>query len=185
MNPLTPYFLWIKIGAAAALVVALAGWHFHAVHAAADARGAQVTAQRDAIDAQNTARAQGELLALNERMRKAQADLAMAQSELQKLSEENSHEKLVSAQRQSDLLAGHERMSVRTASIPACNPAQAGSTAGAGAPDVDQGAGPVVDLDPAVAAGIDEIREQHNEAVRRLQGCIITYDAVKAAADAQ
>lgn len=184
MNPLTPYLIWIKIGAAAALLAALVGWHYHGVHVAHDVGVLQEAARRDEIDAKNTARAQAELLVLNELLRKAQADLATAQDELQKLSQENSHEKLVSALRQSDLLAGRERMSVRTASAPACNPAQAGPAAGTGPADVDPGAGLVVDLDPAVAAGLEGIREQHNEAVRRLASCIMAYDAVKAAADA-
>lgn len=185
MNPLTPYLLWIKVGAAVALLAAMAGWHFHAVHAAADARGAQVAAQRDAIDVKNTARAQAELLAANDHTRKAQADLAIAQEDLQKLSMENNREKLVSSQRQSDLLAGRERLRVLTTRPAACDPAQAGPAPGAGAADVDPGAGLVVDLDPAVAAGLEGIRERHNEAVRRLAGCIVEYDAVKAAADAQ
>jgi hypothetical protein len=184
MNPLTPYLLWIKIGAAVALLAALAGWHFHAVHAAADARGAQVTAQRDAIDAKNTARAEAELLAENERTRKAQADLAIVQEDLQKLSLENNREKLVSSQRQSDLLAGRERMRILTTGPAACNPTQAGPAPGAGPADVDPGAGLVVDLDPTVAAGLEGIRAQHNEAVRRLSACIREYDGVKAAADA-
>lgn len=185
MNPLTPYLLWIKVGAAVALVGALFGYHVFAVNSAHKEGIAYESSRRDMIDLGNTARAQAELLAANERTRRAQADLAITQEDLQKLSLENNREKLVSSQRKSDLLAGRERLRVLTASPAARDPAQAGPAPGAGAADVDPGTGLVVDLDPAVAAGLEGIREQHNEAVRRLAGCIVEYDAVKAAADVQ
>lgn len=172
-----------KAGAAVALLAALYGYHVFAVNAAHTAGVSYESSRRDMIELGNTARAQAELLAANERTRKAQADLAIVQEDLQKLSMENNREKLVSSQRQSDLLAGRERMRVLTTGPTACNPAQAGQAPGAGAADVDPGAGVVVDLDPTVAAGLEGIRAQHNEAVRRLVGCIVAYDGVKAAAD--
>ncbi|MES2352118.1 MAG: hypothetical protein V4641_31510 [Pseudomonadota bacterium] len=169
-----------KIGAALALVGALYGWHAYSV-SAAHAAGVKVEKdRRDGIDAINSARAKDELAVANGKVLVATQKLASTQADLQKLQTENDHEKAISSQRQSDLLAGRERLRILTT---ARNPAQAGPPAGAGAATVDQGAGAYADIDPGVAAGLDGIRERHNEAVRRLTACVAAYDAVKAAAD--
>jgi hypothetical protein len=180
MTPLSMIPLPYKIGAALALAAAMvagaASYHHH-VFAQGEAHD---KARSDAVMAANTLAATKELLSINGRMRKVQADLADAQTALQKLQQENDNEKAISSQRQSDLLAGRERMRILTR---ARNPVEAGSPAGSAAAAVDQGAGVVADLDGGVAAGLDRIRERHNEAVRRLAACVVAYDAVKTAAD--
>lgn len=170
---------WI---AGAALLVVLAGGAFWYRHSLIDEGVALESVRRDAIDVANAARAQTALMALNVRVLAAQSQLTAARLDLQKLQQENDREKFISSQRQSDLLAGRERMRVLTRPG---NPAQTGSTGGAAVVDVDQGAGVVADLDPAVAAGIDAIRERHNEAVRRLAACVAEYDVLQAAVNAQ
>ncbi len=50
MNPLTPYLLWIKLGAALALVGALVGWHVHAVSSARSDGRSEAIAERAAAD---------------------------------------------------------------------------------------------------------------------------------------
>lgn len=172
--------LWWKIGAALALLGALYGWHAYSV-SAAHAAGVQVEkVRRDGIDAINSARAKNELAALNDKVLDATRQVIDTQARLQKLQTENDHEKLLSSQYQSDLLAGRQRLRILTA---ARHPDQAGPPAGAGAATVDQGTGSYADIDPAVAAGLDGIRERHNEAVRRLTACVAAYDAVKVASD--
>ncbi len=171
-----------KIGAALALVAALAGWHVHSV-SAAHAAGVKVEKdRRDGIDAVNSARAKDVLAELNAQVLDATRQLANVQAKLQTLQTENDHEKLISSQRQSDLLAGRERMRILTAA--ARRPDQASAPAGAAAAAVDQGTGDLADIDPAVASGLERIREQHNEAVRRLTGCIAAYDGVRDASQA-
>lgn len=177
--------LLVKLGAGLALLVALAGWHAHTVHLAHKAGVQQESTRRDTIDARNTIAAGRALLVLNERVHAAQAALAIAQLDLQKLQQENDREKLVSSQRQADLLAGRERLSVLTRAAGASNPAQSGSPTGAAAATVDPRAGVTIDLDPAVAAGLEGIRARHNDAVNRLDACVKAYDAVKKAAEMQ
>lgn len=173
--------LWWKAGAVLALVGALYGWHAYSV-SAAHAAGVKVEKdRRDGIDAINSARAKDELATMNQQVLDATKSLIGAQQKIQKLQTENDHEKLVSSQRQSDLLAGRERMRILTTA--ARNPAQAGAPASAAAANLDQGTSVVADIDPGVAAGLDGIRERHNEAVRRLTACIAAYDAVKDASD--
>lgn len=181
MNLIPDVPVLYKVGAAA-LLVAMAGlWHVHAVESAASAATTAEDARHQVIDAANTARAKAKLAASNDEVRKAQVALAAARADLAKLQTENDHEKLVSSQRQSDLLAGRERLRILTTA--ARHPDQAGPPAGAGAATLDQGTGAYADIDPGVAAGLDGIRERHNEAVRRLTACVAAYDAVKAAAD--
>ena len=171
-----------KIGAALALLAALAGWHVHAV-SAARADGVKVeSARRDGIDAINSARAKDALAVENGKVLAATRQLAIAQADLQKLQTENDHEKLISSQRQSDLLAGRERMRIKTAN--ACHPTAAGAPASATVAAMDPGTEDYADIAPAVASGLERIREQHNEAVRRLAGCIAAYDGVRDASRA-
>lgn len=171
-----------KIGAALALVAALVGWHVHSVSAArADGVKTEST-RRDGIDAINSALAKDKLAAANAKVLAATIALGAVQADLQKLQTEHDHEKLISSQRQSDLLAGRERMRIKTAG--ACHPAAAGAPAGATTAAVDQAAGDFADIAPAVASGLERIREQHNEAVRRLAGCIAAYDGVRDASQA-
>lgn len=169
-----------KIGAAALLVAAVTGWHMHAVSAAHTAGVQQESTRRDGVDAINSARAKDELAAMNEKVLDATRQIIDTQARLQKLQTENDHEKAISSQRQSDLLAGRERLRILTT---ARHPDQAGAPASTAAATVDQGTGALADIDPGVAAGLDGIRERHNEAVRRLVACVAAYDAVKAAAD--
>lgn len=144
---------------------------------------AKESARRDLMDAKNTAAAQSALLAENGKTRAAQATLAIVQADNQRLQQENDREKATSKQRNAALLAGTERMRIELAG--ARNPAQTGSASGATTVTVDQGASFDADIAPAVAAGLDAIREAHNEAVRRLGACIKEYDALYNAVNAK
>ena len=177
MNALTPYLIWIKIAAALALVGALVGYHHHVFEQGV----AQESARRDKIDAGNTIAAQAELATLNARVRTAQAELAVARDQNSKLLTENDHEKATSAGLQLDLAAGTQRMSILTRQRAAD---RAGPATGSTAGPADQGAGVIEDIAPAVAAGLERLRSEHNEAIDRLEACIFSYDTVKAAADA-
>jgi hypothetical protein len=183
MTPLSllppPWKIGTALVLAAALVAGAASYHHH-VFAQGEAHD---KARSDAVIAANTLAVTKELLAINGRVRVAQAELAKAQEDLQRLQQENDREKAISSDRQRRLLAGDERMSVLTRARPS-DPAQAGPAAGAAASTVDPGAGVVYDLDPAVAAGLEGIRAGHNDAVNRLGACILAYDKVKTAADA-
>lgn len=155
----------------------LAFVHHHIYHQgelAADARNATVNKA-------NSDRADAEQIRLNARIAAAQSNLDMARADLEKLSKELQDEQAVSTDRQRRLLAGDLRLRVLTRQRPADPNGQA---PGGPATDLDQGTEVVVDLASGPAAAIDQLRTEHNEAVRRLEGCILEFDAVKAAADA-
>lgn len=151
--------------------------HHHIYHQgelAADARNA-------VINKANSDRANAERNLLNGKIALAQSNLTAARATLAVLQKEYDDEKVISNQRHADLLAGRERMRVLARQRPANpnRPAEGGS-----AGPVDQGAEIVVDLAGSAAAAIDQLRVDRNEAIRRLEACIVKYDAVKAAADA-
>lgn len=175
-----------KLGVVAVLLAALAVFHVHTVSSAHHAGVVQESERRDAIDARNTALANGALLVANGRVRSLQAQLAAAEIDRQKLQQENDHEKAISSQRAADIAAGRqrERVLVRTSATASCNPAQAGPPGGAGSGFVDPGASVEVDLDPGVGGWLEGIRGRHNDAVQRLDACIKAYGEVKAAVDA-
>lgn len=183
MNPLTPYLAWLRIGLVAVVLAGAAAWHAHAVSSAHHAGVVQESERRDAIDARNTAAANTALHEANEHVRALQATLADLQARLSHLSQENENAKIADARRHADLLAGRDRMRVDVQPA-ARDLAQAGSAAGAAAAGVDPEPAAQYDLSPAAAAGLDAIRGEHNEAVRRLGACIEAYDKVKAAVDA-
>lgn len=174
--------LWaIKAGAGALLSLALFGgwkWREHVVYhrgeLAEHARGeARAKIESDRADAQRDA--------LNKQIAVAQASLTAARANLALLKLELDNEKAISSDRQRRLLAGTERMRVLVRARP---PGPNGSPGGFGTGLVDTGADVVADLAGGTAAAIDQLRVDHNEAVRRLEACVIAYDAVKAAADA-
>lgn len=170
-----------KVGAVAVLVALVGIWHEAEVHSAARKATTAEDNRHIAIDAANTARATAELSSLNDKARKTNAALAQAIADLKKLQSDNDHEKLLSTQYRADLLAGRQRLRILTT---ARDPAQAGTPASPGAGNVDPQSPVVADIDPRVAAGLESIRGRHNDAVRRLQACIVAYDEVKAASDA-
>lgn len=170
-----------KIGGALALAGALAAagiaYHHHVYQQGVSAE----SSRRDVIEAANSARANKERDALNVQIATAQASLTAARASLAKLEKELSDEKSISTQRQRDLLAGRERMSVLTRQRPTDPNGQA---QGGAAGNVGPGAGITADLDGRVASDLEWARETRNEAIKRLNACILDYDAVKAAADA-
>jgi hypothetical protein len=172
-----------KIGAALALCGLLTLFGTATYHHVLAEGVKQESVRRDAIDAANTIAANRALMALNERLRSAQAALTAAQSDLQRLQQENDRGKAISSDLQRRLLAGNERLSVLV-KAGSCHPDPAGSPASSTAAAVDTGTGLVYDLDPAVAAGLEGIRAGHNDAVNRLAACVKAYEAVKTAADA-
>lgn len=173
-----PRWATILVLCAAAAAGALA-YRAHLIGAGIAMEGAR----RDAIDHQRDAQAKAELDRVNALVRAAQAALDDALAHLAKLQSELSHEKERSTALQSDLAAGRRRMSVAVAS--ACPAAAAEQGEGAAAAGVDPG-GPVrVDLDGRAAADLEWLRQTRDGAITGLQACIVAYDAVKTAADAQ
>ncbi len=163
------------------LVVSLGGaavaYHHHVFQQGVT----QESARRDKIEEDNSARADRERDALNEKIDAAQAVLDAARADVKKLTKDLSDEKAISSDRQQHLLAGTERMRILARARP---PGPDQQTAGGPAVSGDQGAEVVVDIAGTAAAAIDQLRTEHNEAVKRLDACIVQYDAVKAAADA-
>ncbi|MFK3738017.1 hypothetical protein [Massilia sp. TN1-12] len=139
-------------------------------------------ARRDAIDAENDRRARAELADANARTRNAQAKLDGAMVSLSKLQTEFANEQAKSAALQSDLADGRRRLSVLTLARAADPAGQGESSSAAG---VDPGASVIADLDGRVASDLEWARQTRNEAIKRLDGCIAAYDAVKTAADTQ
>lgn len=158
-------------------------WYDHKLSEAHSAGVGEEAARNDAETARNTALAQSELLDANGRLREAQEQLAAAQADLQKLQQENNHEKAISNKRQRDLAVGVERERVLVHVTSACHPAQAGQAESASATPMDNGPGAEADLDPGVAGWLEGVRSRHNDAVDRLNACISAYRAVKRAAD--
>lgn len=139
-------------------------------------------ARRDAIDVENDRKARAELAEANARTRNAQANLDGAMASLSKLKTEFSNEQAKSAALQSDLADGRRRLSVLTRAHAA---GPAGQVEGASAAGLDPGASVIADLDGRVASDLEWARQTRNEAIKRLDGCIAAYDAVKTAADTQ
>jgi hypothetical protein len=145
---------------------------------------AMEAARRDKIDVERDRQARVALEDANARVRNAQANLDGAMNSLVKLQTELTHEQANSASLQSDLAAGRRRLSV--AITGACRPAQAEQAAGAGAAGVGPGGEPATaTLDGRVASDLEWARSTRNEAITALQACVASYDAVKAASDAQ
>jgi hypothetical protein len=141
-------------------------------------------ARRDKIDVERDRQARAELDDANARVRNAQANLDGALNSLAQLQTELTHEQANSAALQSDLASGRRRLSV--AITGACRPAQAEQVAGATVAGVDPGGEPATaTLDGRVASDLEWARSTRNEAITALQACTASYDAVKAANDAQ
>jgi hypothetical protein len=176
MNPLTPYLLWIKIGAALVLIAALAGYHHHVFEQGVK----QESARRDKIDAANSLRAKTELSALNAKLKAAQTELDTAIANVASLEKDMQHEKAISSDYQLRLASGAERLRVLTIQH---HTDQARSADGAAIAAVDHDSEAVEDLAPAVGLSIEKLRSNENEAIDRLDACVIAYDAVKAASE--
>lgn len=162
---------------AAVLFGSLAGLHHHVYHqgeVAADARNAKVNKA-------NSDRANAERDKLNKQIAAVQAELDAARATVAAIKKEMDDEKAVSTERQRRLVAGDERMRILTRQRPA-GPEQPPASGCAGG--LDPQASVEADIDPAVAGWLEGFRLEHNEAIRRLDACILRYDAVKAAADA-
>jgi hypothetical protein len=142
------------------------------------------SARRDKIDAERDRQAKAALADVNARVHKAQAQLADAMADVAKLQSELTHEQANSAALQSDLAAGRRRLSVAISGT--CHPAQTEQAAGATVAGVDSGGEPATaTLDGRVASDLEWARSTRNEAITALQACAASYDAVKAANDAQ
>jgi hypothetical protein len=174
------------LAAVVALALGLFGglaWHDHVVFE----RGvAQERAHRDGLDAAATAKAEAERARLNARLALAQGQLDAALAAVEKLKSERDHEQAVSLDRQQRLLAGveRERVLIRV-TTGAGTPGTAGPAQGAGAAPVDPGRAVGASLDGRVASDLEWLRQTRSDALAGLRACVASYDAVKAAADAQ
>lgn len=168
--------LYIKIGAFLAIIAALIGLHHH-IDRSGYERG---VAEQVAINTKVTIAAQAKLLELNAKLRDAQTGLTNAQAIIANKQTELDHEKANSADYQSRLAAGIERMRVLVRSSKV---ADSGSPASSSTASMDKEPAFDAYLEPSVAIGLERIRLNENEAIARLNACIASYDAVKEAAD--
>jgi hypothetical protein len=172
---------WVLAALLAATTVgAFYAYSVHLIHhgeSLSDARHA-------AEDAELSRAAQDERNRLNRLVAAAQADLAVARARLIAIQQELDHEKADSARLQSDLAVGRQRLQVlvRAADQAGSDPVR--SIEGGPAGTVDHPAAALADLDGTVAANLEWLRSTRNEAIDRLDACVRSYDAVKAAADA-
>lgn len=172
---------WVAVTALCVLSAAAALWYRgHLI----DTGIAIESARRDKIDVERDRQARADLAVANARARNAQANLDGALASLAKLQTELTHEQANSAALQSDLAAGRRRLSVAISG--ACRPAQTGEVEGSAAAGVDPAGEPATaTLDGRAASDLEWTRSTRNEAITALQSCVIAYDAVKAANDAQ
>jgi Skp family chaperone for outer membrane proteins len=182
INPLTLIPLPWKIGGALALAGGLAAagvaYHHHVYQQGVSAE----SVRRDVIEAANSKRADDERAALNKRIAAVQADLDKARTRVAELSRDYENEKAISAQRKRALAAGDERMQI-LARKRSADPH--GPPSGAATGTVDSGSrSDTYDIDPAVAANLEQLRADHNGAIKALNACVEQYDALKSAADA-
>lgn len=162
------------IAIVASLAIAAHLYHSHVFNQGV----AQESKRRDKIDADNAATAQKALMELNAKILVAQAQLDAARIDLEKLQQENESEKVASSIRESALRSGAERM---RADFVNRSIAQAGSNTNGSASNVDNGATVTEDLSGDAAAGLESIRQNENNAIDRLNGCISSYDAMRQA----
>lgn len=179
--------LALRFGVAAwmvelAAVLALAGagtwYHHHVYHQgelAADARNLLVAKA-------NSDRANAERDRLNGRVAAVQAELNTYTAALEALQRDYEDEKAVSDGRRRALATGAERMQILAAKRPA-DPNRPPGGAAAGAVDTG-GAVDTYDIDPAVAANLEQFRVDHNGAIKAVSACVGQYDALKQAVDA-
>jgi hypothetical protein len=166
----------VKLAAVLALCVAGAAYHHHVFHAG-ELRERAVGAAREAKQSQIATAA---VVILNTRVAVAQADLALARARVAFLEPELQNEKAVSDDRQRRLVAGAERMQILTRQRPAGPP---GTGQGAAAVGVDSEPAVVADIDGTVAANLEWLRSTRDSAVKRLNACVVEYDALKEAVD--
>lgn len=165
------------IGLAGVVVLGVRAGYAHVFNAGVT----EERAAQHARDVENDRVAAAAVALLNARVAAAQAALALARAEVNILKRENEIEKTNSGDLQQRLVSGEQRMRVliRTAAL---NPA--GPGAGAGAVIVDPGTAIEANLDGTVAANLEWLRSTRDQAIKRLDGCVIEYDALKAAVDA-
>ena len=154
-----------------ALSAAVWGLHHYVYQQGYDA----AEAKWQKINADATIGADEKLAEKNAEVRKAQSELTAFMASLADKQKELNDAKATSAALQSDLAAGRVRLRVLTTSH-ALN--RAGQDSGPAAAAVDTGAEVTEDLAPSVAAGLERLRANENEAIDRLNGCIEAYEAV-------
>lgn len=177
---------WLVAATVLAVLTAL-GWGVHRVDAAGYARGQAETqirwnAAQDQVD-QATTRALADALVARDKAQRQATDLRLELEDINtRHQEEITREKTAQDAFIAGVRAGHIRLSVPT------RPA-AGSGAGAGQPDLSAAAGSAgpatgearTELDPATGADLVAITDSGDNAVRDLNACIDSYNAVRRA----
>lgn len=178
MLPIPLLYKVIGIGLMiAALFAAYGAWHHHIYQSGVDAENTRWLK----IESDAKAKAESVLAVSNGKVKALQAILDDTQSKLTAKLKGLQDAKVTAASLTSDLRSGAKRMSVR-ASAPAGCPT--GSLEGSAPVNDDHGTEITADLDPALAADIANDYATGDQAIMRLNACIESYDAVKAAADA-
>jgi hypothetical protein len=169
-----------KLAATAALIIGLLvgyqRWHHHVYqqgYTTAD------TADRALMKAADDA-AKAKVALLNGQVALAQKSIDETKKALDVAEKELGDAKVYENDLESKLRSGARRLSVLVSANQAC---PAGPPQGAAPAGVDNGAEVRADLDPNAAAEITGATDTGDDAIRRLNGCIQAYDAVKAAAD--
>lgn len=170
-----------KIGAAlvlcSALWVGYAYWHHEVYQDGYDVAEALYKKR----EAKATSDALAEKGKLDSSVKLKQAELDSALSKLSSKEKEYRDEQIKSSAYQRDLAAGNKRLRVLTTANPNCS---AGKNQGGVAAGVGNASETLADLPPRIAANLDRLRSNENEAIRRLDACVDAYEAVRAAANA-
>ena len=177
MNFLEPYLLYVKIGAAIAILAGLGWYHHHVYKQGYDTR----SDEQLVTDAKNKAAAEDALSKLNSHVNEVQGELDKLTASLSTKQTELDHAKQISSDYQVRLAAGTDRLRVITKSTctnKATIPESTGLTS------VDNRAEATTELDGTVAANLVKLAGEGDEAITRLNACIVSYNLVKSAADA-
>ena len=176
MNLLEPYLIYVKIGATIAILAGLTWYHHHVYQQGYDQRADEQLV----IDAKNKIAAEKELNKLNMHVNEVQSELDKSTATLSTKQVELDHAKQLSSDYQVRLASGTDRLRVLTKSTcsnKAANPQSASLT------DVDNRTEVTAELDGAVAANLVKLAGEGDEAITRLNACIVSYNLVKTAAD--
>ena len=176
MNLLEPYFLYLKIGALIAILAGLAWYHHHVYQQGYDKRADEQLV----IDAKSKAAALDALEKLNAHINEVQVELDKSTASLSTKQTELDRAKQNSNDYQVRLASGADRLHVLTKSNCANQAANPQSTS---LTDLDNRTEVTAELDGTVAANLVKLAGEGDEAIARLNACIVSYNLVKTAVD--
>ena len=176
MNILEPYFFYLKIGALVAIFTGLAWYHHHVYQQGYNQR----ENEQLVIDTKSKAETLNTLEKLNLHINEVQTELDKSTASLSTKQTELDHAKQNSNDYQVRLASGADRLRVLTKSTCAN---QATNIKSPSLANVDNRTEDAAELDGKVAANLVKLAGEGDEAIARLNACIISYNLVKTAAD--